>query len=113
MRSLLLVESFDLRPSNQYIFVTVIPFAKMCLCQVSLLSVCSPTDVKNISLLVQLLEQIAKQQYEIKALAESQVKVRPKTSESYRRNTKGILFSVQTVKDMGTPKIIAISNRDA
>jgi hypothetical protein len=29
-------------------------------------------------------EQIAKQQYEIKALADSQVKVQPKTSESYR-----------------------------
>jgi hypothetical protein len=46
MRSLLLVESFDLRPSNQYILVWVIPscfrFAKMCLCQVSLLSSCSP-----------------------------------------------------------------------
>jgi hypothetical protein len=46
MRSLLLVESFDLRPSNQYILVRVIPscfhFAKMCLCQVSLLSRCSP-----------------------------------------------------------------------
>jgi hypothetical protein len=40
MRSLLLVESFDLRPSSQYILVRVIPscfrFAKMCLCQVSL-----------------------------------------------------------------------------
>jgi hypothetical protein len=46
MRSLLLVESFDLRPSNQYILVRVIPscfrFAKMCLCQVSRLSWCSP-----------------------------------------------------------------------
>jgi hypothetical protein len=46
MRGLLLVESFDLRPSNQYILVRVIPscfrFAKMCLCQVSLLSTCSP-----------------------------------------------------------------------
>jgi hypothetical protein len=45
MRSLLLVESV-VRPSNQYIFVRVIPdcfrFAKMCLCQVSLLSRCSP-----------------------------------------------------------------------
>jgi hypothetical protein len=28
-------------------------------------------------------------------------------------NTKGILLNVQTVKDMGTPKIIAIKNRDA
>jgi hypothetical protein len=46
MRSLLLVDSFGLRPSNQYILVKVIPscfrFAKMCLCQVSLLSRCSP-----------------------------------------------------------------------
>jgi hypothetical protein len=46
MRSLLLVDSFDLRPSNPYILVRVIPscfrFAKMCLCQVSLLSRCSP-----------------------------------------------------------------------
>jgi hypothetical protein len=46
MRSLLLVESFDLRSSNQKILVRVIPsyfrFAKMCLCQVSLLSRCSP-----------------------------------------------------------------------
>jgi hypothetical protein len=47
MRSLLLVESFDFRPSNQYyILVRVIPscfhFAKKCLCQLSLLSRCSP-----------------------------------------------------------------------
>jgi hypothetical protein len=46
MRSLLLVESFDFRPSNQYILVRLIPscfrFAKMCLCQVSLLSLCRP-----------------------------------------------------------------------
>jgi hypothetical protein len=45
MRSLLLVESFDFRPSNQYILVRVSPscfrFAKMCLCQVSFLSRCS------------------------------------------------------------------------
>jgi hypothetical protein len=46
MRSLLLVESFDFRLSNQYVLVRVIPscfrFAKMCLCQVSLLLRCSP-----------------------------------------------------------------------
>jgi hypothetical protein len=46
MRSLLLVESFDLCPSNLYILMRVIPscfrFAKMCLCQVSLPSRCSP-----------------------------------------------------------------------
>jgi hypothetical protein len=37
MRNLLLVESLDLCPSNQYVLVRVIPtcfrFAKMCLCQ--------------------------------------------------------------------------------
>jgi hypothetical protein len=42
MSSLFLVESCDLCPSNQYILVRVIPscfhFAKICLCQVSLLS---------------------------------------------------------------------------
>jgi hypothetical protein len=46
MRSLLLAESFDLHLSNQYILVRVIPscfrLAKMCLCQVSLLSRCGP-----------------------------------------------------------------------
>jgi hypothetical protein len=39
MRSLLFIESFDLRPSNQYILVRAIPrcfrLVKMCLCQVS------------------------------------------------------------------------------
>jgi hypothetical protein len=48
------------------------------------------TDVKNISPLIQLLEQIAKQQYEIKALADNQVKVQPKTSESYRTIIKAL-----------------------
>jgi hypothetical protein len=48
MRSLLLVDSFDLHPSNQYtrILVRVIPscfrFVKICLCRLSLLSGCSP-----------------------------------------------------------------------
>jgi hypothetical protein len=42
----------------------------------------SITDLTNISLLIQLLEQIAKQQKEIKALTGNQVKVQPKTSES-------------------------------
>jgi hypothetical protein len=42
------------------------------------------TDVTNMSLHIQLLEQIAKQQHEVKALAHNQVKVQPKTSESYR-----------------------------
>jgi hypothetical protein len=39
------------------------------------------TEVTNISPLVQLLEQIAFQQYGVKALAHNQVKVQPKTSE--------------------------------
>jgi hypothetical protein len=51
MRSLLLVERFDLRPSNQYVLVRVIPncfrFAKMCLWQISLLSWCSPRYVTS------------------------------------------------------------------
>jgi hypothetical protein len=42
------------------------------------------TDVTNISPLIQQLQQVAKQQYEIKALADSEVKVQPKTFESYR-----------------------------
>jgi hypothetical protein len=37
------------------------------------------TDVKNISPLIQLLEQIAKQEYKTKALTGNQVKVQPKT----------------------------------
>jgi hypothetical protein len=44
----------------------------------------SITDITNISPLVQLLEQIALQQYEVKALPHNQFKVQPKTSESYR-----------------------------
>jgi hypothetical protein len=46
MRSLLCVESFDLRPSNQDSLVRVIPscfrLENICVCQVSLLSRCSP-----------------------------------------------------------------------
>jgi hypothetical protein len=46
MRSYLLVGRFDLSPSKQYILVRVIPscfrFAKVPLCQASLLSRCSP-----------------------------------------------------------------------
>jgi hypothetical protein len=40
------------------------------------------TDLTSISSLIQLLEPIAKQQYEIKALADNQVKFQSKTSES-------------------------------
>jgi hypothetical protein len=48
-------------------------------------------DIKNISPLIEVLEQIAKQQYEIKALTDNQVKVQPKTSESYRKMTKALV----------------------
>jgi hypothetical protein len=40
------------------------------------------TDIKNLLPHIQQLQQIAKQYYEIKALADDQVKVQPKTSES-------------------------------
>jgi hypothetical protein len=48
------------------------------------------TDDANISPLIQLLEQIAIQQYEDKALAHNQVKVRHKASDSYRTITKAL-----------------------
>jgi hypothetical protein len=48
MRSLLLVENFDFRPSNQYILVRVIPSC-FGLCQVSLLSRCSQRDMASSS----------------------------------------------------------------
>jgi hypothetical protein len=38
------------------------------------------TDIKNISPLIQLIEQIAKQQNKIEALVDNQVKVQHKTS---------------------------------
>jgi hypothetical protein len=47
-------------------------------------------DVTSISPLIQLLDQIAIQQYEVKALAQNQVKVQPKTSESYRIIIKAV-----------------------
>jgi hypothetical protein len=55
MRSLLFVESFDLRPNYQYILLKAIPscfrLVKICLCQVSLLSRCSPRYLTNHTLL--------------------------------------------------------------
>jgi hypothetical protein len=47
-------------------------------------------DVTTIPPLIQLLEQIAELQYEIKALAGNQVNILPKTSESYRTITKAL-----------------------
>jgi hypothetical protein len=43
------------------------------------------TDIKNILLLTQMLEKIATQQYEIKVLADNQVKFQPKTSEPVKQ----------------------------
>jgi predicted transcriptional regulator len=48
------------------------------------------TGIKNISPLIELLEQIAKQQYETQALQDDQVKVQPKAFESYRTITKAL-----------------------
>jgi hypothetical protein len=48
------------------------------------------TDIKNIPPLIQLLEQIAIQQYEIKALTDNQVQVQPKTSEYLQNSYKSL-----------------------
>jgi hypothetical protein len=47
-------------------------------------------DVKNISPLIQLVEQVAKQQYDIKALTHNLVEVQPTTSKSYRTIIKAL-----------------------
>jgi hypothetical protein len=48
-------------------------------------------SVTNIPPLFQLLDQIVPQLYEIKALAQNQIKVQPKTPDSYRIITKALL----------------------
>jgi hypothetical protein len=63
------------------------------LCQCSKTSPIFITGVKSISPLIQLLVEIAKQQYEIKALAGNQVKFEPKNSACYRIIVKA--FSVK------------------
>jgi hypothetical protein len=47
-------------------------------------------DVTSIPLLLQLLEQVASHQYETKALANNQVKVKPATTDSYKAIIKAI-----------------------
>jgi hypothetical protein len=69
------------------------------------------TDVKYTSPLIQLLEQIAKQQYEVKALAHNQIKVQPKTSESYRIIIKALAetrteFHTCKLKEQGRYRIV-------
>jgi hypothetical protein len=49
------------------------------------------TSVTNIPPLLQLLDQIVPQFYEVKALAQNQLKVQPKTPDSYRLITKALL----------------------
>jgi hypothetical protein len=49
------------------------------------------SNVTKISLLIQLLEQIAPSQYDLKALANHQIKVQPKTSDAYRNITKALI----------------------
>jgi hypothetical protein len=51
------------------------------------------TGAKNISPLIQLLEQIAEQQYEIKTLSHNQVNVHSEISECY-----GIIINAQAEK---------------
>jgi hypothetical protein len=68
-------------------------------------------NVTNISPLIQLLEQIAFQQYEVKALAQNQVKVQPKTSESYRIITKVLAekrmqFHTHKLKEEKTYRVV-------
>jgi 2-methylisocitrate lyase-like PEP mutase family enzyme len=47
-------------------------------------------DVISIPLLLQLLEQVATQQYETKALANNKVKVQPATTDAYRAIIKAL-----------------------
>jgi hypothetical protein len=49
------------------------------------------TNVTSIPPLFQLLDQIVPKLYEIKALAQNQVKVQPKSSDSYRIITKALI----------------------
>jgi hypothetical protein len=46
------------------------------------------SDVTTISPLIQLLEQIAKHQYELKVLPNNQIKIQPQTLDSYRTIAK-------------------------
>jgi hypothetical protein len=56
---------------------------------------------------MQRLEQIAKHQYENKALADNQVKVQPRTSESYRTITKGLAeFHTCKLKEEGNYRAV-------
>lgn len=67
--------------------------------------------VKNITPLVKLLDGVAKLQYEIKALADNQVKVQPKTTESYRTivkalNDKNTEFHTYKLKEERSYKVV-------
>jgi hypothetical protein len=69
------------------------------------------TNVTNISPLIQLLEQLASHQYELKALAHHQVKVQPKSSDSYRIITKALIekhtkFHTYKLKEERTYRVV-------
>jgi hypothetical protein len=48
------------------------------------------TELQNISPLTQLLEQTAREQYEVTALADNQINVQPKTSERYDTTVRAV-----------------------
>jgi hypothetical protein len=69
------------------------------------------TGVQNISSMIQLLEQIAKEQYEIKALTDNQVKVQPKTSECYSTIVKALAerrteFHTYKLREEGSYRVV-------
>jgi hypothetical protein len=69
------------------------------------------TNVTIIPPLLQLLDQITPNLYEVKALAKNQVKVQPKTSESYRLITKALLdrntqFHTYKLKEERTYRVV-------
>jgi hypothetical protein len=64
--------------------------------------ICEPiyvTGVQYISSTIQLLEQIAKEQYEIKALADNPVKVESKTTECYSPTEQYTGFHTYRLKE--------------
>jgi hypothetical protein len=66
---------------------------------------------QHISPLILLLDQLVSQHYEIKALAHNQVKVQPKTSDSYRIITKALMerhtqFHTYKLKEERTYRVV-------
>jgi hypothetical protein len=61
------------------------------------------SDVTTASPLTQPLEQRTKQQYELKALSNNQIKIQPETSESYRTITQALTEKQNSFKNMHYP----------